>query len=77
MAGNYPIGDLKSTLASQAGMAGQLLPIGIEALYQFPPEADQPLAETVGWIEGNLFYRFDKLTTGRRISSRRGVGLFP
>jgi hypothetical protein len=30
----------------------------------------------VGGIEGQ-FHSFDKLTTGRRISSRRGLGLFP
>ena len=29
----------------------------------------------IGWIEGNLFYRFDKLTTGRWICSGRGMSL--
>ena len=44
-----------------------------------PPTAVRRLLNNlaVGWVEGNLFHRFDKLTTGRWICSGRGMRFFP
>ena len=57
-----------STRGWFVGRDGYLPPIGVKRLLN-------NLA--VGWVEGNLFHRFDKLTTGRWICSGRGMRFFP